>query len=204
MSSASPRSSLRGFSLTETAIVLAIVGIILSGVWIVANNAHESARVQAAAEAITTTVSNVRSYYAGQAGVPATSAPLLTKGLVNSNVISSSVSNVGWTYNVCNWTYGPVGGSTTCTNPAAPAATSPFFAFEFTGVPNQACIALVEDISGPTGPTGLVEVNINGTNLLESPAATPIQPVPTGVATTDCAAVANGVRFVYRVRTPTP
>lgn len=212
-----------GFSLVETAIVLAVIGGILGAVFMIATQAWEHVRRELAVEAIATTVANVRSYYGGQPGLPSKTSAALTDQLLNSNVIPASlnrgttcagnacadnpwgsfnngVRDSAGTFRVCNWSLG----ASSC--PVTPAANSPFFGVVLSGLTQKSCIALVEAISGSGGPVGLVEVNISGTNLLAS--VKTIQPVSPSDAMTFCPLDNSGegigiITFIYRVAAPT-
>lgn len=212
-----PQLRQNAFTLMETAIVLVVVGIIFTGIWVFAGRAWNTTKLQDAAATIATTVANVRSYYGGQAGVPNLGYQTLTSQLIGANVIPSSVvrsvacsggscadnptTNVGTidpngSFRVCNWILGT---STSCTV-AAPGAVSSFFGVNLTALTRSSCISLVQALSGSSGPSGLTEVNINGTNLFAN--GKPIQPVTATDATTNCTSVADGsvnVTFVYRV-----
>jgi type II secretory pathway pseudopilin PulG len=219
------------FSLVELAIVLAVIGIIIGGVLAASAMVWEYEKREQAIEEIGETVANARGFFAGQAGVPNIGYPTLSSNLIAANVIPNSArrtasgtctnpaglcADAPWgpltsggitpvgvvdgagTFRVCNWSLGLFG----C--PAAPAAPSPFFSINLTGLTQKSCIALVEAISGSRGPSGLVEININSYNVLAS--GNSIQPVTAGVATTHCAPGFTPfvpVNFVYRYAAPT-
>ena len=77
------REPSRGFTLTEVAIVLGIVGIILGGIWAAAAQVYENHKVEAAENQILTIVHNVRSLYAGRSSIEGGD---LTAALVNAGV----------------------------------------------------------------------------------------------------------------------
>lgn len=212
-----------GFSLVETAIVLAVLGAVLGGLWAISAQAWEYVRCERTVEAVNTTVTNIRSYFGGQAGLPDLgvenmSAQLINLGVIPSNLTRSSgqgcavtpcadtpwgpyaggVINPWGTFRVCNW---KLGMGACFINSGGVGATSPFFAVVLGGVTKKSCISLVEAISGPKGPDGLVEMNVGSTNL------TAVHPVSDADATTACTLLSNGnpqtdgtisVRFAYR------
>lgn len=215
-----PIRNVSGFSLTELAIVLAVAGVVLGGVWTVSGRAWEYAKLERSKEAVATTVDNVRSYYAGLAGVPEIASGGvggMTDNLINSSTIPQylvrnmaavpKVADNPWggtdlagTFQVCSWVWGTAACSGTV---APPTPTSPFFGVTFTGLTLPHCISLVESVSGPNGPSGLMEVNINGTNISTLAGNHFVHPVSDTDARMNCAAVAapatSSVIFIYRV-----
>lgn len=215
-------STARGFSMIEIAIVLAVIGAVLAGLWAAAATVYEYSRREQAREAITTTVANVRGFFSGQIGVSALAYAALTNQLLSENVIPSSLkrpsgcsgnlcadnpwgANAGGsldtngTYRVCNW---DINNSTDCSYTSG--TTSAFFGIEMTGLQQKTCIGMVQNMSSATMPTGLVEINVNGTNLLKSGYA--IQPVADNVTITQCKTATDGngkVTFVYRISAQT-
>jgi prepilin-type N-terminal cleavage/methylation domain-containing protein len=220
----------RGYSLVEIAIVLAVIGTIIGVLWVAASRAWEYTRRERAREAIAITVANMRSYYGGQAGVPGALQGVpnfvqLDSQLLAANVIPNNLSrgpgaascttpnnlcadhpwgsyaggvidNAG-TFNVCNWTL--ASGSFNCGSPF-PNTFSSFFGVQLMGLSRANCFSVVETISSASEPTGLVEVNINGVNLMAT--GNPIQPVSDLAATNACKTQTDGndyVIFVYRV-----
>ncbi len=215
-----------GFSVMEVALVLGISGTLLAGIWSAASAAWEYARRQEALDQITAIVTNVRGYYAGQLGVAPLAYTSLTAGLMQAGVIPAYVqrnpatgctnppggaplcADSPWgarngtavdpngTLRVCNWTTG--GGGTDCVAANAPAGVSQFFGVAVTGLRYGSCIALTGRVSNPAGPAGLVEVNINGTNIAAGGA--PVQPVAASKLNALCKREdVSTVTFVYRL-----
>ncbi len=217
----------QAYSLIEIAIVLAIFGVVLGGLWVVAGQAWEYTKREQAREAIALTVSGVRDFYAAQAGVPNLGFPALSAQLLDANAIphnlkraagcaGTSCADNPWgpidagtlhylgTFRVCSWVFGV---STSCPQ-VAPGVVSGFFGIELTGLTKKSCIALVQSISSASGPSGLADVAINVT---QNPStlvtlSKPIQPVTYTDATTFCTTADDGygiVSFVYRLRAAT-
>lgn len=217
------RRPVRGLSLTELAVVLAAVGVLFGGIWAMVHSVWEYYEREKAVEEVTTIVGNVRSYYTGQVGVPHSGDAAMTSALIGLGVIPGSAqrSNTatctnannlcadtpwGETYNgaidaggtlrVCDWNMGV---STKC--PTAPAAgAGPFFGVALRGLTTGACIAVAQKVPTGAGASGLVEVNINGTNLVQSGKG--INPMAASDANTNCLLSTSGaaiVTFVYRL-----
>jgi type II secretory pathway pseudopilin PulG len=210
----------RAFTLTEVAIVLVVTALVLGSLWVALDNASNNVRREKAVEAIASTVTNFRNYYSGQASVPASNlSPFLSK-LISENIIPSSLVRSGntnradspWgsyangvldpmgTFQVCEWI--PGNGMNDCSATAL-NAPSTFFAVSLYGLTIKDCIGVAEAVTGPKGPSGLVDVLINGNDLVGN--AKSFQPVLDTDANLYCANAgnANYVNFVYRLAVPT-
>jgi prepilin-type N-terminal cleavage/methylation domain-containing protein len=219
--------ALRGFTLTEVAIVMGVIGIILAGLWAVISSGWETTHRQQASDEITIVTGNVRNYYSGQIGMPnagydSISSNLLsvgtipgymqrasTSGCTNPNNLCADNpwgSNSGspltldaiGTFRVCNWN--------TAVSPAvcassAPGATSQFFGIMLTGLSQSSCIGLISRVTMPSGPLGLIDVSINGTNIFGT-LTHAIQPVAVSDANQYCPPGVAGtatVVFAYKL-----
>jgi len=213
-----------GFSVTELAVVLAVSGILMGGIWVMVRSVWEYYERQHAVEEVANIVANVRSYYTGQIGIPHSGDATTTSNLIKMGIIPGSVqrSNTGtctnpsnlcadtpWgevhngaidaggTLRVCDWVMGT---STACPTAASGGTAGPFFAVALRGLTTGACISVAQKIATTAGATGLVEVNINGTNLVQSGKG--INPMAAADANTNCIATASGaaiVTFVFRL-----
>ena len=220
----------RGFTLTEIAIVLGVMGVIMGGLWQLVDSSWENARREQTAEAIVTVVNNVRQLYGGQltmnAALNRTSNPTLITTLIQQQVIPSYLlrlkttqyadtpfgypnSNEGTSYGtfqVCGW----VAGQTNC-DLAIPAAGAISFAVKLVELDAGACIQLAGKFSSSSGPAGLLDININGSNIIYGRTLPGTGTLP--VATTDLNALCvqvpnsnpNGINtlaFIYRLNPP--
>lgn len=182
--------SRRGLSLVEIAIVLGIIGVVVGGVWSMATQGWEQSHREQAVEALDGIVRATRSFYLGQAGVPANATyKQITEDLLKNHAIPGNLSrnpkdcNVGmtcvadtpWggfegnkvsadgTLRVCGWELGNA--DDPCNSGTSYGATTQFFGVAFFGLNVGSCVALVAKASSTMGPLGLIEVNINGCNL---------------------------------------
>lgn len=215
-----------GFSLVEVAIVLAVIGIVLAGIWVYASRAFESEHRQRALEEMITVVNNIRSLYAGQASISSadSSVAVLVPILIQQNAIPSTMARSGapctntpalcadnpWavsatlvgSFRVCGWDYtGPASAGQGCSKVASPKQ---YFAIELVGLNQDSCTAMIPRISSSEGPPGLVDVVANGSSML-NPATAGLTayslPVMVQDASTVCSTITPAhVYFVYRLR----
>jgi prepilin-type N-terminal cleavage/methylation domain-containing protein len=209
----------RGFTLTELAMVMGVIGIMIGGIWAYAGSARQTGRVEQAVEAVALTADAVRTAYAGQAsisgGVWTVMPVLISTGAMPSSLtrstastcsgISTNYADTPWggaytscgTLLVCAWSYVPGGGgSTACGN----FIGSQYFAIEFNELDYGSCIALAERVV-PTTPRGLMDVYINATSVVAAGTGLPVSP---STAASKCTAhsLTNTVDFIYSLRIP--
>lgn len=218
----------KGFSLIEVAIVLGVIGTLIGGIWMFSKQSWTNSERTEAALQINIVATNVRNFYAGQLGVPAKSQAALTSALFVVGAIPASMARTGGCGTSCiaDNPWGPGNGSGTdslgtfqvcnevlpaipCASATAPTHTSQFFGIALTGLTQQTCGMLLDQVTGPAGPPGLVEVNImgasepSGFNLANK--GHQIQPVTDTDANGYCPPPTNGgttVTFVYRLTVP--
>ncbi len=226
------RTTTRGFSLAEMAIVLSVAGLIIGGIWTITRSAMETKHVQEAEQELTIVVQNIRDYYAGQAGVPWSTPDMITAQLANASIfpsnmlrsnvchsmaglpplcpdapwgslnIASGYTDVIGTFAVCTWFPGYAGAW--CGAFAPPGAPTQQFGIEIEDPPPSSCAQLAMYASGPSGPPGLVNVFINGQSMLALGHGLPVQRQD---ANTYCSRLVGGafgigMVFVYDLRRP--
>lgn len=141
------RTNARGFTLTETAIVLGIIGIVLAGVWMAASSVDQKRKVQDANDIVLETSANVRSALEGRGDVVlATDVETQVQmGLFPRSVFDSEADDVfnpwGGTYRLVT-TAGALYGFSVVVN--MPTDLSD-------GNAREACVSLFTRLK-PTGP----------------------------------------------------
>ncbi len=143
----------KGFTLTEAAIVLGIVGLILGAIWVAAAAVYSNMRVQTANKQLITIVQNVRSLYASSTTMDgAQMADLVRAGVfpsdTNPNVAAGTAKN-GWGGDI-RVAQVPAGGQ--C------GLLGSCFTVSFAGLPQDACIKMGVGNSGQGRDAGLVGV----------------------------------------------
>lgn len=143
----------KGFTLTEAAIVLGIVGLILGAIWVAASAVYNNMRVEAANKQLMTIVQNVRSLYATSTQMDnATTAQLASAGVFPSD------TNPGSGAPQNSW-----GGNITVARNAAGAGLCPTigdcFSVSFAGVPQGPCIKMGVANGGQGRDSGLVGIS---------------------------------------------
>jgi prepilin-type N-terminal cleavage/methylation domain-containing protein len=198
-----------GFTLTELAIVLAIISVILAGVWSMVQIGWENQRRQQACDEITIVVNNVRGYYSGQSGVPYSANSLATALLPNGtipgylqrgagtiladNPWGSNGGDAQGTFRVCSWAPGT---STACPNGSSTGTVS-FFAIELSGLTPSSCIAMSQRLIAPTAPQGLIDVVIVGTGQTDFITSFQTTHVTVAQAQQYCNASGNGNALIF-------
>ncbi|MDD4615576.1 MAG: type II secretion system protein [Alphaproteobacteria bacterium] len=138
-----PSQARKGFTLTEIAIVLGIMGLILGAIWTAASSVYANQRTAHAQTAILQIAQGVRTLYTSQGGTGYTALTDITVNLNSAGVIPSDL-NGGATGPFPNGRSGII-------------ATSDGngFVVVVTGVPQSNCINLIAGIAGANRDPGL-------------------------------------------------
>jgi len=193
----------KGFSLTEFAIVLGVIGMILSGLWSVIAIVRENMKRTEMKEQIVVMVDGVRNFYLSRAcaslnqncsavGVDLTNYLLRNNALpyeqLRSRTAGTWVADHPWHTGTTGGSLRVISGDNNGNSPDR------FFKISLRDINENSCIALASKLSGTGTPKGLIEVHINGGGAL-------IPPVSPETADGPCT---NNVTmdFIYSLRTP--
>lgn len=139
------QASKKGFTLTEAAIVLGIVGLILGAIWVAAGSVYRNMRVATTTDQLLQIVQAIRSLHATQPAIdPALNIINLSraggvpKDMMNDINTPTAITNV--------W-----GGAVVLTRESATE-----FTVTFEDVPNDACADLLTRNTGSGRDTGIV------------------------------------------------
>lgn len=160
-----PASLSRGFTLTEIAIVLGIIGIILGAIWAAAAMVYENNRTKEAHEQTLTIINNWRSIYGSRKVDIAGAGTDMTQLTTNNKFEPQEMLPVAGTAGAC----AEAGSAATCflngpwntsqVNVQA-FATDNGVAVVYAGLTQSACNHYGNAIADAAG---LIETNINGT-----------------------------------------
>jgi prepilin-type N-terminal cleavage/methylation domain-containing protein len=150
------RHSRRGFTLTEIAIVLGIIGLILGAIWVAAGQVYTNLRVNSSSRDVLSLAQAVRTLYAnqGQMDNGFTCPPAPCNAIVNSGVVPADLINTATTSLQDAW-----GGTVTFTAATTINTAGDSFVVDLSNVPQAACVALL-NINSATGTgTGIAGIN---------------------------------------------
>ncbi len=143
------RQSKKGFTLTEIAIVLGIMGLVLGAIWVAASGVYNNLRVNNATTAVMQIAQGVRALYATSATTGYTSVTNMTSSLITAHAVPN---------NLVNGTVlaGPFPGGAT-----AIYATSDGngFVVSMSNVSQANCIALLAAVAGTGRDPGLYKAD---------------------------------------------
>lgn len=201
--------SRRGFTLTELAIVVAIISTIVGAIWAIAADVIANRNVSSANKQLTAIAGNVRAAYAEQGGIShnGNTAGNLTQELDRMRIFPTEMrgGGLGIIFHDWNKTVDPTFGlgnvivtATKCdgSGPASATSIEPCFGIIFYQLTNQACAQFLTGLI--TSGTRLQEVIVTG-----AAANTVTPPVDIGVASADCNAAAGNtdiLEFVYLLK----
>jgi prepilin-type N-terminal cleavage/methylation domain-containing protein len=158
-------TGIRGFTLTELAIVLGIVGLILGGIWVSASAVYNSIRASHATNQLLLIAQNARTLFGSQTSIP---AGFLTDPFVKAGVIPSDVPVVP------TGILSPWGTLMQIASQSGWGVLSNINAYEivYWGLNANQCASLLSPLLGPGQKLGLTLVYVDGTGQFD-PKTTP-------------------------------
>lgn len=186
----------RGYSMIELAIVLAVAGVVIGGVWLAVSGGNAKAKTIEAVGQIVILNKNIRGFYQKQACVAVTGDVTPVMLGANPPVIPREMILGGGAVSPWAQAFQVRGiGAAGCGT-----ADSFRYVLQYQNLPPDACIALVMKVTGPGEVArGLSSAAINGTPV---PALPPLLAAISGNAAGTCGENATAtVDFTYNVRT---
>ncbi len=168
----------RGFTLTEIAIVLGIMGLILGAIWAAASSVYNNQRINSASNDIASIVQGVRKLYAMSNGTGATANTNITGDLVLAKAVPSNMVNSGTTYVVGGADHtldGPFPGGKTMITATSDGGS---FAVVMSKVNTSNCISLLTSIGGNARDPGLFYAAATASEVHPALSDTPVAASP--------------------------
>jgi prepilin-type N-terminal cleavage/methylation domain-containing protein len=141
----------RGFTLTEIAIVLGIMGLILGAIWVAASSVYTNMRISTTTRDVISLSQGVRNLYANQGLMETapviTSAQLISTGVVPNDMIAGNAFVDAW------------GGTMTFTPATTISTAGDSFVVDLAGIPQAGCVGLLTDSSTRSTGSGVYGVN---------------------------------------------
>ena len=185
----------RGFTLTEAAIVLGIVGLILGAIWVAASSVYSNMRVTTASKQLMTVVQNVRSLYSSSTTMGVLAATDLVKaGIFPADTNPSAVTGLG-----TNGWGGAITGARVAGGANGCAVDGSCFTVNFGTLPQDACVKFAVGNSGQGKDGGLVgaaDVEKDDGASYVGAAATPANFIAHGCSS----AAASNVMFTFKLK----
>lgn len=187
----------RGFTLTEIAIVLGIMGLILGAIWAAAAAVYGSQRINNASNEIAQIVQSVRKLYSMSNGTGVSAVTNITGDLSLAKVVPSGMMRSSFTYTAggavaTNYLVGPFPNGKT-----AILATSDGGGFMIVtnNVTQANCISLLTSIGGTSRDAGLFQADaVAHADLATTDAGGTLDPLPDEVTTAEAASAAPATR----------
>lgn len=192
------RRSQRGFTLTEIAIVLGVIGLILGSIWVAASSVYNNQKTAKTNTQVLSIAQAVRSLYASVASTGDADGTDETTNLCKANVFPNDMVTGGapTCTSVKNVWNGAVTVKSTSKNVAG---TGDAFSVAYAGLPTAVCAALETALGGTSGVwyVGVPAYAIAAGNV-NSAAVT----IGGAMAATQCtaSATANTVSIVFTLK----
>ncbi len=148
--SVTAKNKKRGFTLTEIAIVLGIVGLILGAIWVAAAAVYTNMRISNSNRHLLVITQNVRSLFATST-ITGSADGVITTSLIPAGVFPTDLASATSTIVNSAWS-----GATIDVYSATITQTGDAFQVQFEGIPPQGCINLLTAATGSGRDPGMV------------------------------------------------
>ena len=179
-----------GFTLTEVAIVLGILGIILAAVWLAANAVYSNQRLNKASTQILAIEGKLQTVFQNQNAfdTAATTASYITMGLFPADMVqSATVVQNGWR------------GAVTIKPVTVGTIAGAGVEITYDGLPADECTQLILSLGGIGRQTNLIGIK-GGPAGSTYPETTTSFPVSAATAAGYCPTTSNAVTFTFSKR----
>lgn len=181
--SARTMNSQRGFNLIEVSVVLAIVGLVVAAIWVIAGNVSENAKQYKFGEQQQLIVKNIRQIY--QRSATFSSVADITQTLDQQAAFPKEMRyNHPATDDVADGILNHAWASRSTGTVTVFKRSATQFGIRYALVPKTSCVNIAAKFSGPE--TGTQELYINGTAITSFP-------ISMGTALTNCTSATNNI-----------
>jgi prepilin-type N-terminal cleavage/methylation domain-containing protein len=184
----------KGFTLTEIAIVLGIIGMILGAIWVAASSVYNSQKVSRATTEVLAVSQAVRALFPTNTTTGIADGDITTM-VCNAGVFPQDMVSSCATPTIYNPWSGSVAGTTVAAISITAAAADDGFEIIETGVSSQGCYGLITAVAGSGRDSGLFYAKANTAYAAAGATNLPVTAATSGCATGN----ANTVYLVFKV-----
>ena len=178
----------RGFTLTESAIVLGIIGLILGAIWVAAASVYQNIRISTASRQMLAIVQAIRSMHSTATVVDTANGTDLTAAFNTGGIFPSDMINAGVVVNPWSGTNQGVQILSAQTNEKGDS-----FNVAYINLPQSVCVDMLVRNTGSGRDSGLTLAGKLG--------AEAAPPISVKTATTACdSANASSASFVFKLK----
>lgn len=181
----------RGFTLTEIAIVLGIIGLILGAIWVAAAAVYNNLRVSHANTQILQIAQGVRALYATST-VTGVGNAMITDAVICAGAVPSDMVTAACGAGALNDPW-PGGVTAVISNTVGDG-----FTIDMNAVPQAACTNLLVNVAGPSGDPGLYQATAATTAAPAVGDAVASGPRVANMTVANAAALCNNVRNIVK------
>ena len=197
----------KGFTLTEIAIVLGIIGLILGAIWVAASSVYANQKVSKAITAQLQIAQGIRALYGNSANTGSAAFTDITTNMCSAGVFPTDMvvacGTTAATVAISDpWINGVAGGTTVkiLAEDISAAGADDGFAIAFPSVPTSACISLLSGLGQGGIFGGVAAPAASPVVATAALLALPATPVAASAAAVCGAAATNTVYVVYKLK----
>jgi hypothetical protein len=176
----------RAFTLTEIAIVLGLIGLILGTIWVAASAVYTNMRVDMTTRGIIAFAQGMRNMYGNQ-GLMETGANAITvTQLIGAGIVPNDLVNTTGNGLADSW-----GGTIIFTPATTINLPGDSFVLDLANIPQAACVGLLTDTSAKSTNSGLYGLAAGAAAFTTIAGVGTTTDYPPATAVTDCTATSH-------------
>jgi len=191
-----------GFTLTEIAVVLSIIGLILGVVWVAAASVNSNQRVDTTIGQFMTAIQSIRGLYSTSSSISTTDGTSITFNMCSANIFPSNMIASGG----CSATIPVVdtwnGAVTVASASISTANTGDAFSIQMAGLDQNGCVGVLMGLGGATRDSGLLYLSGGTTAPTYTVGTVTTFPISSTTATSLCGnkSSSNYVMGVFKLK----